>query len=92
MNKLLVFAVYDSKAETYGRPFFMTTKGEALRGFIDISNDPQSHINKHPSDFTLFQIGEYCVQTAKLESLVAPFSLGTAHEFKKTSPTIENHQ
>lgn len=58
MDKL-IFAVYDSKAEVYGNPFFCRTKGEALRSFIQIANEKDSAIGAHPEDYDLFCIGSY---------------------------------
>lgn len=72
---LKMFTVYDSKAETYLRPFSMLTTGEAIRGFITTLNDPQTEYCKYPADFTLFEIGTFdesmCVITpySKLENL-----------------------
>lgn len=58
-NNLLVFVVYDSKAEYYKNPFIMRSKGEAVRGFMDIANDKSSEIGKHPEDFSLYLIAEF---------------------------------
>ena len=54
-----IFSVFDSKAELYLTPFFMKTKGEAVRGFEDVANDKNSAIGRHPEDYTLFELGEY---------------------------------
>lgn len=83
-----IFNVYDCKAEHYNNPFFLRTRGEALRGFQEVCNDPQSQISKYPADFTLFEIGEYDQVTGKISLHVAPVSLGTGVEFKKASNSI----
>lgn len=54
-----IYSVYDCKAEAYMQPFFMATKGLAIRGFEQLVNDPKTTVNKHPEDFTLFEIGEF---------------------------------
>lgn len=79
---LLVFSVYDSKAEAYLRPFFAETKGLAVRGFRDAVNDPSSPMFKYPEDFTLFWIGVFSVASGKLEPR-NPDSLGVALTFKE---------
>lgn len=84
MKKL--FTVYDSKTESYGVPFCMITKGEALRGFADVANDPQTQICKYPADFTLFELGEFNEQNADFHIHEAKINLGTANEFKKEIP------
>lgn len=76
-----VFAIYDSKSEAFMQPFFMQTKGAALRAFSDTVQDPSTSFNKHPADFTLFQIGEYDDSSGKLSSTKTPLSLGTALEY-----------
>jgi hypothetical protein len=80
MNKL-VFAIYDSKAEYFKNPIMMRTKGEALRGFIDVANDKQTDIGMHPEDFTLFCIAEYDEIHGVYINKVAPESMGVAIEF-----------
>lgn len=77
------FVVYDSAAEAYGIPFFMSTTGEAVRGFMTEAKNPQSRIGQYPSDFTLFEIGGYNQLNAEIETLPTPKSLGKALEYVK---------
>lgn len=79
---LKVFTIYDSKAEAYMQPFFMQTKGQAMRALVDTLEDPKTQFCKHPEDFTLFEIGTYDDQTGKFENLDAPVSIGNLVEFK----------
>jgi len=81
-----LFTVYDSKTESYGKPFCMLTKGEALRGFADVANDPQTQICKYPADFTLFELGDWDDATAAFFIHETKINLGTANEFKKEIP------
>lgn len=78
-----VFSVYDSKVETYSTPFFLRSKGEAMRTWVDIANDKSSDIGKHPEDYTLFEIGEWDQNTAKIQNHNTPVSLGVAIEFTR---------
>lgn len=80
--RLLAFAVYDSKAEAYLRPFFAETKGLALRSFVDAVNDPQSGMNKHADDYTLFEVGSFEQETG-IFSPMTPVSMGNAVTFKE---------
>ena len=63
----------------------MKTKGEATRAFMTTVNDPKSHLNKYPADFTLFEIGTY----DETKGLVTPhktnINVGVAVEFLTTS-------
>lgn len=67
--QVLVYSVFDSKAETFGTPMFFLTKGIALRAFSDVCADAGSPMAKHPNDYTLFQIGSYDANTGKLTDL-----------------------
>lgn len=77
---LQVFAVYDSKVEAYMSPFFMQSRGQAIRAFCDTAEDSNSQIGKHPADFTLFHLGEYDDSNASFSLASTPISLGVALE------------
>lgn len=78
--KLLAFAVFDSAAGVYMRPFFAESRGLALRSFSDAVNDGESPVSKHPKDYTLFYIGSYEQDKGSLEPEV-PVAMGNALEF-----------
>lgn len=82
MPKLVVLAVFDSKVNSFAQPFFMRTRGEALRGWADVANDPQSNVCKYPLDYSLMELGTYEDSSGRFENYTAPISLGTAAEFK----------
>jgi len=81
--KLRVYAVYDSKIGVFARPFFMQSKGEALRAWQDVVNDPNTSFHKHPEDFTLFEIGVWEDEDARFENHVSPESMGLALDYTK---------
>lgn len=81
---LLVFSVYDAKAEAYLRPFFADTKGLAVRSFRDAANDSSSEMCKHAEDYTLFRIGVFSQVSGLLEAC-NPESLGNALTFKESA-------
>lgn len=56
---LLIFSIHDVKAELFGPPFFMSTPAEALRAFVDLADDPNTTIGKHPGDYRLVRLGTY---------------------------------
>lgn len=80
--KMHIFAVYDSKAEFYGNPFFMSSVGEAIRGFQDVSIDKNTNIGRHPGDFTLFHLGEFETSYGEWTIYDTKKSLGTALEHR----------
>lgn len=75
-----VFSVYDSKVEAYIQPFFMQSRGQAIRAFGDTAADVSTNIGKHPADFTLFELGEFDDTTAKFDMYNTPVSIGVAIE------------
>lgn len=79
-----MFVVYDSKAEAYGLPAAIRSKGEAIRGFAMATKDPQSQIAKSPADYTLFEIGEYNEITGEILNYEAKINLGCAVEHMGT--------
>lgn len=83
-----IFTVYDSKVEAYLQPFFMRSKGEAIRAFSELVNDPQHNFSKYPSDFTLFELAEFTDETAGLFPLKTPVSLGVGIEFVKSTGDV----
>ncbi len=79
--KLLAFAIHDSKAEAFLRPFFDMTKGSAVRSFADTVNEDGHPMNKHAEDYTLFHVGEFDQDMGKFVP-AEPVSLGNAMVFK----------
>lgn len=75
---LMVFAVYDAKAESFATPMFFPAKGLAVRGFGDACRDPRSVIGQHHVDYVLYQIGTYDPNSGKLEALVPPVHVVSA--------------
>lgn len=72
MAVLIMCAVYDIKAESYGRPICVTAKGLAIRAFLDELKNPESSLSRYPDDFRLFELGEYDESTGSFDSLVQP--------------------
>lgn len=67
MAYLAVCAVYDVKAEAYGRPMFVPAVGLAIRAFIDECKNPESQMCKYKEDFRLFQIAMFDDQAGTFE-------------------------
>ncbi|AXL15149.1 nonstructural protein [Microviridae sp.] len=81
--KQLVFTVRDSKAEVFLAPFFMRTKGMAIRGFTAMVNDRAHEMCQFAEDYTLFFLGHYDEGTGMMEPLASPESMGNAVVFQK---------
>lgn len=80
MNKILV-AIRDAKAEYFLPPFFIESKGLAIRAFSDAVNDAQTPISKHPEDYALFHLADFASDTGKITPLDQPLHLCNALEF-----------
>lgn len=82
-----VFSVYDTKAACFGTPFFAVSKGVAIRMFTELANDKRSSVSKYPTDFTLWEIGEFEDIKGTLIPLEHNVNLGFAQEFVRVEPT-----
>jgi len=73
-----IFSVHDSKAQAYLPPFYMRTKGEALRAFETTVKDTNTQFNKYPSDYTLVELGSFDEATGVIETWDKPIILENA--------------
>lgn len=80
-----VYSLFDSKAECYGTPFFMPNRAMAIRAFGNLASDRDTLVAKHPTDFTLFEIGSFDDHTGVVLS-VTPVSLGHAVSYCGKGP------
>lgn len=79
---LRIFCMYDSKVQAYLQPFFLKHQGEAIRGLMELVNDPKTNLYKYPEDFTLFELGTYEDTKASFTLHNTPLSIGKAIEYK----------
>lgn len=65
-----MFSVKDRAADAFGRPFFCSTDGIAVRSFMDEVNREaaDNQLYQHPDDFDLFVIGSFDDSTGAVES------------------------
>lgn len=64
----IIVAVKDLAVEQFGQPFTLRHTNEAMRSFRDEVQNPESPIAKHPSDYELWQVGEYNEDTGMINS------------------------
>lgn len=80
---LQVYTIFDSAAKCYQRPFYCQADGEALRAFVDLAEDKEHPVGKHPEDYSLWRIGSYNDNSGLL---IAPEGgmecLARAHELR----------
>ncbi len=80
---LKLFTIHDSKAEAFIQPFFSPATGAAIRSFERAVNDDSTDFSRYPSDYTLFEIGEFDTQTGRISTLPTLLNLGLAATFKE---------
>ncbi|CAK0755299.1 hypothetical protein CCP3SC15_2050004 [Gammaproteobacteria bacterium] len=79
---LKAFGIFDVQASCFSPPFFMSTKGQAVRAFTDLVNDHQSTVFKHPEDYRLGQLGTFDDFTGMLSTTDIEW-LGSGNEYFK---------
>lgn len=83
--KMIIFSVYDSKAQSFLPPFFMQNDGMAVRIFSECANDKEHQFGRFSSDFTLFAIGEFDDATGIISPAAQHRSLGLAASFVRSN-------
>lgn len=73
-----IYSVRDSKGEFYEKPFYAHTHGEAERMFHQAVNSPETSLNKYPTDFDLYHLGDYDNITGKIQALDTPYHIKKA--------------
>ena len=79
MSKQIICSIFDKATGAYMRPFTALSEGQAVRMFIDLVEDPNHDINRHPEDYALFVVAEWFDRTGNLQSC-EPKCLLRAHE------------
>ena len=75
------YAIKDIKAEMFSQmPMFVNSNGLAIRSFATACEDDKTDFNKYPEDFSLYEIGTYCMETATLTT-ITPKQIANASEF-----------
>lgn len=78
-----VVAIRDSKLNAFDRPFFAPTTAVAVRSFGDEVNRPESPMNKHLEDFSLWHLGTYDDETGRIAQPTDMRQIAQAVDFAK---------
>lgn len=62
-----MFAVRDSKSETFSNPIFLKTHGEAERLLTIQASNKETLIGQFPEDYDLYHLGEFTDTTGHME-------------------------
>lgn len=88
--KISMFAVYDEVAKIFKHMFFRARTGEAVRYFADGCSDSKTELHLHPSDFSLFRLGELDLESGLFVSLDIPERVARASDYSEVSDAV-NH-
>lgn len=73
--ELLAYAIYDTKAEVFDRPFYVQNDQVAIRSLADALADGRSPLAKHAPDYCLFCLGSFNDATGVIEGF-SPRNVG----------------
>lgn len=59
MMILFCYSVHDKAAEAFLPPFYVRSKGEAIRSFTAAVNDPKHQFHASKGDYTLYLNGQF---------------------------------
>lgn len=74
------FCLLDIKTGIFNTPFFMAHTGQAIRACIDLGQDMNTTVARHPADFMLCEIGVFDDQSGLVDPR-PPLQLGTVASF-----------
>lgn len=72
MTLLIAYTLHDVKALTYSPPFFTTNDMVARRMVLDLVNDTNTMVGRHPADYKLYKIGTFDEGNAVMQPLSIP--------------------
>jgi len=89
--KVQLYAIFDTATGVYEKPFFGQSDGEVKRSFMDIANDADHPIGKHPEDYSLYRLGNFDDNTGMVLNEENE-CLCTAHEIIASSRNPDPRQ
>jgi len=83
----VIVCVKDTAARVFGTPFFVQAAAQAIRSLRDEVNskDSQSDVNRHPSDFELYEIGVFNDDNGAIIPHEAPVLIARAKDLQESS-------
>lgn len=66
--RINAYAFLDAKTGCFTTPFFMLHHGQAVRAAMELGQDLNTTVGRHPADFHLHVIGTFDDQTGVLEA------------------------
>lgn len=79
-----MYSVFDNAVNVFGTPFTVPHVQYAVRYFESLVKDPKSDVSKWPSQFHLFEVGEFDDSTGLITVHQVPVSMGLASQFVRS--------
>lgn len=89
MASQLIFSILDEKTKVFSAPFFMVSTGAALRALNDLVNDTKTLVSRYPSDFKLYNLGEFEDDKAGFKLLPQPVFIAHASDYVKYNSPLQ---
>ncbi len=67
-----IYCIYDDAAGIFTAPTIDISDESAIRNFQKMCSDAGSMMNFKPSDFSLYSVGSFDVETGNIDTLVPP--------------------
>lgn len=80
-----LFTLYDSKAENYRFPLTAENQHEMVRELENLMRDSRQERNPiymNAEDFSLFEVGKFCLKTGEIEKLTPMKHIANLHEIR----------
>lgn len=87
-----LYTMFDSKAETFGRPVCAPTDAAAMRSVQKLLVDTNSPYHQNPEDFSLFRTGDFDDQTGITKTCGAPILVATCMQLWQELAAREDRQ
>lgn len=70
-----IVSIYDKRTETFGTPIAVNHTVQAIDGFKEGLESPQSFLHKHPTEYVLYKLGVMDDDTGELIATNPPVVL-----------------
>lgn len=80
-----MLAVYDAKARSFAKPFFVTHIDVGIRAFRDHATTPGNEMYNNREDFTLFSLGTFNDDNAHFEMRLLPDQVAFAGNVREVT-------
>lgn len=75
-----MYSVFDGAVRAFLPPFFVRSRGEALRSFTEACNDGKHQFAKHSADYTMFFLGGFDDSSGTFDCPATPVRVVAAQE------------